>query len=183
MKTTLFIITVVSLLLISGCSSVASNTKPTVETTAPESTEVTEPKLGSRENPYAIGQTISLSDWDITVNSFNPNATAEVAAYNVNFPELNDGRNLAMMNVTYTYKGNGSGFTNDFLYDFVTDEGNVLVGMSLASPPPPAADYQELFTGASITGNVVFEIPNTSGSLRILSLTSDDDGLFVRVIG
>ena len=37
---------------------------------------------GTRGNPYPLGTTIAGSDWQVTVNSYNPDATAEVMAAN-----------------------------------------------------------------------------------------------------
>lgn len=124
--------------------------------------------LGTRENPYPLGTAISGDDWTVTVNSFDADATDQVLAAN----QFNDapaaGSVYALANVTITYTGDSSGYALETGTDFVTAAGNVIGSGDSMVVAPDAIGLDELYPDASVTGNVVFEIPaGDAGLLRV----------------
>ena len=66
--------------------------------------------VGTRGNPYPIGETIAVGEWDITVTDVAEDATAEVLAEN-SFNEVPaDGRQFFMVGIEATYNGDASDF-------------------------------------------------------------------------
>lgn len=123
---------------------------------------------GTRENPYPLGSTISSSDWKVTVNSFTADATSQVLAANQFNEDPAQGSVYALANVTITYIGDSSGYALETGVAFVTDQGNVVSSTDSLAVAPDAIGLDELYTDASVTGNVVFEIPSgASGLLRV----------------
>ena len=120
---------------------------------------------GSRANPYPMGSSISSGDWTVTVNSFTPDATDQVLAAN-EFNEAPAGGNVyALANVTITYTGDASGYALETTTDFVTSGGNVVGSPDSMVVAPDPLGLDELYPGASVTGNLVFEIPSGDGGL------------------
>lgn len=136
---------------------------------APRDDGPTGNSVGSRENPASIGETVSLTGWEFVVNRFDRNGTAEVLAAN----RLNDppasGSQWTILNVTVTYTGTGSSHTYGIAPKFVTHAGNVIDGgKNYAVPPAPRFLGQEVYSGASVSGHLVYEIPEqTQGLLRL----------------
>lgn len=131
---------------------------------------------GTRDNPYPLGSTISSADWSVTVNSFTADATSQVLAANQFNEAPAQGSVYALANVTITYTGDSSGYARETGIAFVTDQGNVVNSSDSLAVAPDAIGMDELYQGASVTGNVVFEIPSdASGLLRIQpGLLADD---------
>lgn len=134
---------------------------------------------GSRSNPVEMGSTISSSNWEVTVDSFNPNATDAVLSANEFNEAPSDGNSYALAEVTVTYTGDESeapwaGIT----FAYVTEEGNTVDAYDTlaVAPGPNFSDIGELYAGATDSGNVLFEIPqNGDGVLRVTpGLLADD---------
>lgn len=128
-------------------------------------------ELGTRDNPVPMGSTISGEDWDITVLSFEADATAQVVESRMFNDEPQDGNVYALIEAEATYTGEDSSspwLEIDFV--FVSESGNTFRGtesMALA-PEPSFMDIGELYNGASGTGYEVLEIPGgEDGLLRV----------------
>ena len=126
-------------------------------------------KVGTRDNPAAIGSTVKGSDYTVVINSVTLGATDQVMAAN----QFNDsppaGSSYAVINATITYTGKDSGYAAIVGIDYVTASGNVITSAdTLAVGPDPTLGLDELYTGASATGNVVLAIPDgDAGLLRV----------------
>lgn len=136
---------------------------------------------GSRQNPARIGATITSGDWEVVVNSFNPNATQQVLEANPFNSEPTPGNQYAVVNLTVTYRGEESADAGEVGIAFVTDHGNVFTTYDNAAVPPAPALEGELYTGAAATGNEAILIPQNSSGLMRLRLGMLGDEVFVSV--
>lgn len=166
-------------------SVVATEDEPTeaVESAAGEaSTEAAQDVAadeGTREAPYPLGTTVANDDWEVTVNSFTPDATAEVMAENQFNDEPADGAAYALVNVTVTRVAAESGTPWEVSVAFVTDGGNVVTGTEGIAVGPDELPIDELYEGGSVTGNVVVEIPaDGAGTVRVTPGLFADDVFF-----
>lgn len=137
--------------------------------------------LGSRENPAAIGQVLSNDDWDVTVNSFNPNASADVAAENIFNDPPESGHQYAVVNLTFTYKGADSQLVDTIPVAFVTENGNVARTFDKSAVAPAPRLEGELYAGGTATGNVVLHIPEGQPGVLRIELGMFGDEVFVAV--
>jgi hypothetical protein len=138
-------------------------------------------KIGTRSNPAAIGAQIKSNDYTITINSVNLNGTDAVMAANEFNDQPDSGTAYAVINATVTYTGKDSGNTSVIGIAYVTASGNVLNTYDkLVIGPDPQLDGQELYSGASATGNVVLQVPvGDNGLIRVRpGLIADE--LFVK---
>lgn len=125
-------------------------------------------ELGTRAQPLALGSTIGTDEWQITVNTFTADATDEVLAANQFNEAPAEGSTYALANVTLTRVGAESGTAFEVSFDYITAAGNVAGAHDSMTVAPDPLGYEELFEGASVTGNVVFEIPAAdAGVLRV----------------
>lgn len=135
--------------------------------------ETTEPAAqdgpdGTRTNPYPLGTTIAGSDWQVTVNSYAADATAEVLAANMFNEAPAAGNVYTMANVTITYTGAESGTAFEITVDCVSAGGNVIGTYDNNAVAPSPIGLDELYNGASVTGNYVFEVAaGDAGLLRV----------------
>ncbi len=142
--------------------------------------DIGDDQVGTRNNPAAIGDVLSAGDWEVVVNSFTRNATVQVMAANMfNDPPPADSQ-YALVNLTATYVGEGSGHADFLSTAFVTDAGNVVRSYDhpVVTPDPLEG---ELYNGASATGNIDFAIPEGESGLLRLELETFGDEVFVAV--
>lgn len=133
------------------------------QTTAAGGTEI-----GSRTNPASPGTTLTSGDWQITLNSFESDATQKVLAANSFNQPPAAGKQYALATFTVKYTGEGSKSTFDLSFAYITAAGNVIRTYDNdAVTPDPELDG-EVYTGGSLTGNVDFEIPkDDTGLVRV----------------
>lgn len=137
---------------------------------------------GSRANPVEMGSTISSSNWDITIDSFDPDATDDVLTANQFNEEPADGNSYALAEVTVTYTGDDSGAPwAGISFAYVTEDGNTVSAHDTlaVAPGPDFSDIGELYEGASDSGNVLFEIPQDDGGLLRVTPGLGADDVFV----
>ncbi len=181
------------LLTAAGCSSAdgdgAEIVEPGDNAAAADEGESTEaPAAGTRENPLPLGTTAKVGDWEITVASVNLLANDAVAQANqFNSPPV-AGSQYVMAALTAKYVGADSGtFWTDMSAKFIGSAGNTFDqgGSSYAVVPTPITDTGETFPGASVSGNLVFEVPSdqVEGGALILeeSISFDDTRTFFAV--
>ncbi|MTG88253.1 DUF2510 domain-containing protein [Cellulosimicrobium sp. BIT-GX5] len=139
----------------------------TEEATEPEGDAADAP--GSRENPVPLGTVISGSDFDVTINSVELDATDAVMAANEFNEAPPEGYTYALINATVTYTGEESGFALEVEIDYVTSTGEVLASYdTFAVPPEPELGLDELYNGGSTTGNTVIAVPaGDAGLVRV----------------
>lgn len=134
--------------------------------------------VGSRSNPAKIGTAMALGDWEITLNGFQPDATAEVLAANSFNDPPKDGYTYGLADITVKYTGADSATTYDLSFDYITSSGNVLKSYDNdAVTPEPQLDG-ELYAGATLTGNVDFEIPADDTGLIRVKISLEEGELF-----
>lgn len=134
---------------------------------------------GSRENPLPLGSTIATDKWQVTVNSFIPDATEAVLAENPINEAPADGHVYALINVTITYLGEESAYAAEVSTNYVTSTGTVVDGTDAIVVAPDSLGLEELYNGASVTGNVVRQIPaGDAGTIRITPGFLADDAFF-----
>lgn len=123
-------------------------------------------KVGTRDNPAAIGSVIKGNDYTVTINSINLNATDAVLAAN-QFNEAPDtGSVYALINATVTYTGKDSGLAALVGISYVSADGNVFDSLKkLVIAPDPQIGADELYNGASATGNIAIQIPAAADGL------------------
>lgn len=126
-------------------------------------------QVGTRDNPAPLGSEIVGTDFTVKVNSVNLNATDAVLAAN-QFNEAPDaGTVYALVNATVTYTGKDSSYAAEVQISYVGADGKVYNSFDKnVVGPEPSLGADELYTGASATGNLVIQIPaSADGLLRV----------------
>lgn len=141
---------------------------------------------GTRDNPLALGSTISDSDWEVTVNSVDLNATEAVLAENPLNDEPAEGNAYIMANVTATYLGDdpGGASPGGVRVEYVSSEGNSFdTTASMVIVPEYFNRSETLYEGASTTGNFGVEVPleEVENGNILLSPSMFGDGVFYEV--
>jgi hypothetical protein len=130
--------------------------------TDPVSTEpvvtVPEQTVGTSDDPVPLGSVATLPNgYDVVVNGYTPDAGAAVTAAN----EFNDpapaGSQYVLVNLTVTYRGPEEKATPafDVSHKAVSGSGTSYDGTDCSAVvPDPAALFDDLFAGSSVSGNV-----------------------------
>ncbi len=139
--------------------------------------------LGGVDNPAAVGDTVTFSDydgveqWDVVVGAPNLDATADVlAAYEYN-EQPAAGNVYIVVPMTVTYLGEDTDLPYMLFTDLLTNQANDVYDISYAQYPGSIYDAGELAAGESAEVNLVFEVPadEVAGSLlRINSIWGND---------
>lgn len=152
------------------------------EEIAEDPVEAEEPSgdLGTRSNPLAMGSTLSGEEWQVTVNSFTPDATAEIMAVNQYNEEPEAGYTYALVNVTVERLVEDSGYPSSIEVNYVTAAGNVINSYDVSIVVAEDLSFaSELYKGAEATGNVGLMIPaDDAGTLRITPGFFEDEVFF-----
>jgi hypothetical protein len=119
---------------------------------------------GTRDNPVALGSTISSDEWTVVVNSYTADGNATVLANQFNEPAP-AGSHYEILNYTVTYTGAESAFAAFVGLDLVTSSGNVVNGYDTLVLLDDSMGLDELFTGASATGSAAFVVPDGETTL------------------
>ena len=139
--------------------------------------------LGTRDNPLAVGTTIEMGDWTLSVTEVSLDATDAVMGENeFNDPPV-DGRQFVMFNVDATYVGAESGTAwLDFGWGIVGSAGNTFGGGSMDDYcgviPAPLDDTGETFPDGTVSGNVCISADTDQldgATIRIEESFSFDD--------
>lgn len=138
---------------------------------------------GTRDNPLTLGTPISESDWEVTLNSVDLNATDAVLAENPLNDEPAEGHGYILANVTATYVGNDSAGDSPggIRMEYVSSEGNSFDSTANMVIAPDYFNRSEtLYEGASTTGNFVVEVPmdGAENGNVLLSPSMFGDGIF-----
>lgn len=126
---------------------------------------------GTRDNPLPLGSTVTLdglgeAEWEVTVGPSTLDATEAVIAENMFNDPPEDGFQYALLSLTATYIGSESGTPSfDLMYSYVSSAGTTHETFdSFAVAPDPLSDINELYPGASGTGNILIAIPSDDPS-------------------
>ncbi len=127
---------------------------------------------GSRDNPLALGTSVSESDWEVTVNSVDLCATEAVLAENPLNEDPAEGNAYIMAHITATYIGDSTdGETPWVDLEYVSPEGNSYdAAMSMIVVPDSFNSFETLYAGASTSGNFGIEVASEGvedGTLRV----------------
>lgn len=136
---------------------------------------------GTRANPFALGATLSNDEWSVTVNSFDADATDQVMAENQFNDEPGADQTYALANLTVTYLGEESGTPWEVTVAYVTESGNVINAYDHMAVAPDELPHNELYTGASASGNVSLMIPQDDAGLLRLQVGLFGDEVFVAI--
>lgn len=164
-----------------GPSPVETETSPGGEPddAVPDDPPADDAGAGTRENPHPLGTTVSNNEWQVTVNSVDPDATDSVLAENQFNDPPADGNVYLLASVTITRGGEEPGSSFELGFHFVTESGNVIGDYEALVVAPDELGWDELYPGASTTGNVVFEVPAAdAGTIRITPGLFADDVFF-----
>lgn len=140
---------------------------------------------GTRTNPLPLGTTAKVGDWEVTVKEVNTNANDAIAAANQFNDPPAEGSQYVLVAVDAKYVGAESGtFWVDMSYKFYGSGGNTfdVGGQGMAVSPNPLSDAGETFPDATISGDMVFEVPSDQieGGAIIMeaSFSFDDTRVF-----
>lgn len=120
--------------------------------------------VGTRDNPAAIGSTITGEDWTAVVNSYTADGNATVAGEQFN-EAAPAGSHYEIINYTVTYTGDESGYAGEVIVDIVTSAGNVVNSYDNIVLLSDSIGGEELFTGATTTGSQAFVVPDGETAL------------------
>lgn len=126
--------------------------------------------FGSREDPLAIGETITTDEFEVVINSVQLNATDQVlAADEYNEPPA-EGEAYAIVNITVTYTGEDSSTDSMVGVDYVSADGVVKDdAYAYAWGIEPEFGMTELFSGGSVTSNLVLMLPADADGVLLVS--------------
>ncbi|GGK87549.1 hypothetical protein GCM10007382_04310 [Salinibacterium xinjiangense] len=157
---------------------------PATQTPTPQAAE----KEGTRSNPAPAGSAVEISDnsgaiWQVQIGATNLNAGDVVAAENQFNDAADAGFQYILVPVTYTYVGTESGTPwLDVTIEFVSAAGTTHTNAYVVIPNNHN-DINEMYTGASATGNVVIMAPSADiekGAFTISTLFGSP--YFVKVV-
>lgn len=141
---------------------------------------------GTRENPIPVGQTAALGeDWELTVLSVEPDATAAVMAESTFNDPPAPGHQFFMATVRVTYVGASS---DEFYGGSLRVVGQSAVAYDswddyCGSIPNELAD-RELFTGGTIEGNLCWSVATADVDSLVLydSYQYSDERVFFSLV-
>lgn len=154
-----------------GDSSVVEE-EPADPDAQPAPDEPAGPEAGTRENPAPLGTTIEIVEfgevvYELTMGPSTLDATAAVLAENMFNEAPPEGFQYALVPVTVTYLGDETGLPwVDITVEFVSAAGTTHTESDTlaVAPAPTFMDINELYDGASGTGNIVIAIPIENAS-------------------
>lgn len=168
-------------------STGSSVTTPSDEATDTDDEPADEPVAepgSSRDAPAPIGSVVSGPEWDITINSVTLGATDQVLAANQFNEAPEAGYEYILVNVTATYTGDDKGMPAFTQVGYVTPDGVTIDGLDTIVVAPDELDtLTELYTGASVTGNIALAVPSATAGDGVLVVTPGllADDVFVAV--
>jgi hypothetical protein len=146
--------------------SISSGSSQSVETPASAAPEESA-EVGTRANPAPIGTAISSDEWEVTLGPVTLDATAAVMDANMFNDPPPEGFVYALVPVTVTYTGDTSATPwVDINVQYVSADGVTYTtsDSNAVSPEPRFLDINELYTGASASGNIVIAIPSATAA-------------------
>jgi hypothetical protein len=143
--------------------------------------------IGSRANPLALGQfgpyptTLAPTGWKVRVNSTVPDGTSQVLAANMFNSPPAAAHQFFLINVTFEYDGPGSAsatlLTGDLKAVGSAGTGYAQGSNDSCGVTPDDLDLtgigKDIFTGASITGNVCFSVLSSDAASLKMYVSSN----------
>jgi hypothetical protein len=113
-------------------------------------------ELGTRRNPIPLGQEAQVGDWKIKVVDAVLDATKMVADANMFNKAPEPGNQYVLVTIEATYIGEESStFWVEMMYHLVGSKGNTF-DSGMVVVPDSILDEGEVFSGGTISGNLVF---------------------------
>ncbi|GAB3191012.1 hypothetical protein [Nesterenkonia suensis] len=140
---------------------------------------------GTRANPYPLGSEITTSDWAVTVNSVDLDATAAVLEENQFNEDPEEGHTYILVNLSVQYIGDDpEGDMPMVSVSYVSPEGNTFASHDRSAVEPDSFDSMStLYEGASTTGNIALHVPTDGVEDGVLKVSPGmfADDVFVAV--
>lgn len=151
-------------------SAMSTEGASSTTTAAPAASAGGSAELGTRENPIPLGEEAQVGSWKVRVVGSTLDATQEVLGYNQFNEEPEPGKQYVLIEVEATRTGeDAAAFWVDMHYVFVGSGGNTFDAAPV-SVPDSLSDTGEAYPGASIAGNLVFQVASdqvAGGALRL----------------
>ena len=141
--------------------------------------------VGSRGNPYPIGETVTVGDWELSVTGVVEDATDVVMAENQFNDPPAEGRQFTMVGIEATYTGSDSdslAFSTSF--STVGPLAVAYSGDDTCGVVPDGLDtFADVFNGGTITGNLCWSVKSEEVDGLVMyvteSLSFDDTMVFL----
>jgi hypothetical protein len=144
---------------------------------------------GTRESPVPFGSTVTISTfegpvWEVVANAPTLAATDQIKAANAFNADPAPGNQYAILPVSATYLGEESGRPFDLAFTYVSPAGHSYDGAFVVMDGQ-LSEVDELFAGATGTGNVIIEIPIEGAEQGVwgVSYILSDDNLYFGIGG
>jgi len=121
-----------------------------------------EDTVGTRANPAALGTEISSDEWTVVINSVDLDAEKAILKESVINEPADKGTQYVLVNYSATYTGDDEDGAMAAFVDvaFVTADGVTVNSFDKFISAPDAIDTMSaLYEGATVTGNVAFQVP------------------------
>jgi hypothetical protein len=135
---------------------------------APVTPEAGDP--GTRGNPFPLGETARVGDWDLTVVSATPDAGEAVLAENPFNDPPTDGYRFFIVEITATYRGADAESLFIGLTFNAVGSGGVAYDFSAYCGviPDPIDDFADVLTGDTVTGNICWQVATDDADSLVL---------------
>jgi|GEM_PF-1692408 len=118
--------------------------------------------VGTRGNPYPVGETVSVGDWEIEVTGITADATDDVMEENPYNDPPADGSQFMMVSIDATYAGSASEALEIAASFNVV--GNRAVSYTFEDAcgliPDEIDSFAEVFPGGTVSGNMCWSVPS-----------------------
>lgn len=141
-------------------------------------------EVGTRENPAALGATITGDEWTVVINSVLPDATKAVLKESSYMEEPDAGHTYLQYNYTVTYTGDDAeGSMPAFVsIEYVSADGVTFDGLDKLIVGPDEMDVMStLYNGATVTGNGYLQVPEPADGVLAVSAGMLADTVFVAI--
>jgi hypothetical protein len=131
---------------------------------------------GSRGNPYPLGASASVAGgrWTLRIDSVKPDATQEILDANPLGDPPAAGRQFFMVHVTAVFNGPGTTVAWQDLLSALDAVGGSQLAYTQTSTgncgalPSDIADVEDVFPGATVTGNVCWSVTAPDASTLLV---------------
>ena len=167
---------------LTGCSSTAATKPGDVKNTSGGSAAPKAPaeKVGTRSNPAPAGTSVTVKDisgnptYTVVIGAVTMDAGAAITAENQFNSPPKPGMQFIMFPVTFTYVGKETGTpSSDVRINFVSAAGTThQPSDSFVVIPKDVSSLNEIYPGASATGNIAIEVPTTDAGKGLLTVSN-----------
>lgn len=137
---------------------------------------------GSPDNPVALGTLLNGDDWDVTVQSFEPDMTDEILSADTLAQSPDEGFVYGLVELEVTYTGQGTDdpwFDVDVAYVTQDDEVTYSYETYVDAPNNDIFDVGLMEAGETQTANYVVELPEDNNGVLQVTAGFEADDIFV----